>query len=144
MEWWSQRRDNGPRPTRGDVRPTVSEITDYLLVGEYPRDHDIEWLRNEHRVTAIHNLQDDEDLRINALDIAVLDPPREGCAPAVLDALSSRRVPRIVYVSCDPSTLARDVKRLTAAGYELVAAQPIDLFPQTFHVETVALLSLRA
>jgi len=50
----------------------VSEITDYLLVGEYPRDHDIEWLRNEHRVTAIHNLQDDEDLRINALDIAVL------------------------------------------------------------------------
>jgi protein-tyrosine phosphatase len=54
------------------VRPSVSEITDYLLVGEYPRDHDIEWLRNEHRVTAIHNLQDDEDLRINALDIAVL------------------------------------------------------------------------
>jgi protein-tyrosine phosphatase len=72
MEWWTQRRDNGPRPTRGDVRPTVSEITNYLLVGEYPRDHDIEWLRNEHRVTAIHNLQDDEDLRINALDIAVL------------------------------------------------------------------------
>lgn len=72
MEWWSQRRDHGPRPTRGDVRPTVSEITDYLLVGEYPRDHDIGWLRNEHRVTAIHNLQDDEDLRINALDIAVL------------------------------------------------------------------------
>ncbi len=73
MEWWSQRRDNGPRPTRGNMRPTVSEITDYLLVGEYPRDHDIEWLRNEHRVTAIHNLQDDEDLRINALDIAVLN-----------------------------------------------------------------------
>ena len=80
-----------------------------------------------------------------ALDIAVLDPPREGCGTAVLDALSLvRRVPRIVYVSCDPSTLARDVKRLVAAGYELVAAQPIDLFPQTFHIETVALLSLRA
>jgi 23S rRNA (uracil1939-C5)-methyltransferase len=77
-----------------------------------------------------------------ALDIVVLDPPREGCAPAVLEALSRRRVPHIVYVSCDPSTFARDVKRLTA-GYELVAAQPIDLFPQTFHIETVALLSLR-
>jgi len=77
MEWWTQRRDNGPRPTRGAARPTVSEITDYLLVGEYPRDHDIEWLRDEHRVTAIHNLQDDEDLRINALDIAAL---REVCA----------------------------------------------------------------
>jgi protein-tyrosine phosphatase len=72
MEWWSQRRDDGPRPTRGNVRPSVSEITEYLLVGEYPRDRDIEWLRDEHRVTAIHNLQDDEDLRINALDIAVL------------------------------------------------------------------------
>ena len=72
MERWTQRRDIGPRPTRGDVRPTVSEITDYLLVGEYPRHDDLEWLRNEHRVTAIHNLQDDEDLRINALDIAVL------------------------------------------------------------------------
>jgi len=72
MEWWNQRRDHGPRPARGDVRPTVSEITDYLLVGEYPRDHDIKWLRDEHRVTAIHNLQDDEDLRINGLDIAML------------------------------------------------------------------------
>ena len=61
MDWWTQRNDNRPRPTRGDVRPSVSEITDYLLVGEYPRDLDIEWLRNEHRVTAIHNLQDDED-----------------------------------------------------------------------------------
>ena len=72
MEWWTQNRNNGPRPTRGDVRPTVSEITDYLLVGEYPRVDDIEWLREEHRVTAIHNLQDDEDLRINDLDIAKL------------------------------------------------------------------------
>ena len=72
MEWWTQRRDNGPRPTRGDVRPTVSEITEYLLVGEYPREHDLEWLRDQHRVTAILNLQDDEDLRINALDIARL------------------------------------------------------------------------
>jgi protein-tyrosine phosphatase len=72
MDWWTQRRGNGPRPTRGNLRPTVSEITDYLLVGEYPRDCDIAWLSSEHRVTAIHNLQDDEDLRINALDIAVL------------------------------------------------------------------------
>ena len=72
MEWWTQQRDNRPRPTRGEVRPTVSQITDYLLVGEYPRVHDIEWLGTEHGVTAIHNLQDDEDLRINALDIAVV------------------------------------------------------------------------
>jgi len=77
MDWFSRRPDHEARPTRGFLRPSVSEITDYLLVGEYPRHGDIEWLRNEHRVTAILNLQDDEDLRINALDIAVL---REVCA----------------------------------------------------------------
>lgn len=72
MDWFTRRPDHEARPTRGFFRPSVSEITDYLLVGEYPRHSDIEWLRNEHRVTAILNLQDDEDLRINALDIAVL------------------------------------------------------------------------
>jgi protein-tyrosine phosphatase len=100
MEWWNQRRDNGPRPTRADVRPSVSEITDHLLVGEYPREDDIEWLRDEHRVTAIHNLQDDEDLRINALDIAKLrevsarygikhvwTPVQDGSADAMADRL---------------------------------------------------------
>ncbi|MBI3732470.1 MAG: class I SAM-dependent RNA methyltransferase [Chloroflexi bacterium] len=71
-------------------------------------------------------------------DAVVLDPPREGCAPAVLDAIIQRRVPRIVYISCDPSTLARDAKRLVAGGYHLVEAQPFDMFPQTFHIETVA------
>lgn len=73
MDWWTQRHDDRPRPTRGDIRPSVSEITGYLLVGEYPRVADIEWLKREHRITAIHNLQDDEDLRINALDIAALE-----------------------------------------------------------------------
>jgi len=77
MEWFTRRRDHGPRPTRGDVRPTVSEITPHLLVGEYPRIDDIQWLAREHRVSAIHNLQDDEDLRINAIDIDAL---REVCA----------------------------------------------------------------
>ena len=73
-------------------------------------------------------------------DAVVLDPPREGCAPAVSDAIIARHIPRIVYVSCDPSTLARDVKRLSAAGYQFVDAQPLDMFPQTFHIETVATL----
>ena len=73
-------------------------------------------------------------------DVVVLDPPREGCAPAVSNAIVARGIPRIVYVSCDPSTLARDVKRLSAAGYQFVDAQPLDMFPQTFHIETVATL----
>ena|SRR5579863_6154513 len=72
MDWFSQRPQHEARPTRGSGRPSVSEITELLLVGEYPRVSDIEWLRDEHRVTAIHNLQDDEDLRINAIDAAAL------------------------------------------------------------------------
>jgi protein-tyrosine phosphatase len=76
MDWFSRRPDHEARPTRGNGRPSVSEITESLLVGEYPRLSDIGWLKSEHRVSAIHNLQDDEDLRINAIDIVEL---RETC-----------------------------------------------------------------
>ncbi len=71
-------------------------------------------------------------------DAAIIDPPRAGLAKAVLRALTDAAPSRIVYVSCDPATLARDAKGLVAAGYRLTAAVPLDLFPQTFHVETVA------
>jgi 23S rRNA (uracil1939-C5)-methyltransferase len=73
-------------------------------------------------------------------DLVVLDPPRQGCSRGVLDLLASVRAPRLIYVSCDPSTLARDVGVLVRAGYRCVRLRPIDLFPQTFHLETVALL----
>lgn len=69
---------------------------------------------------------------------AVMDPPRAGVAPGVLDALDEMGVPNIVYVSCDPSTLARDAKRLVAKGYRLLDVQPVDMFPQTYHIECVA------
>jgi len=72
----------------------------------------------------------------------LLDPPAQGLAPSVIDTLLAARPLRIVYVSCDPATLARDLSRL-AAGYELVRAAPVDMFPQTASIETACLLENR-
>lgn len=78
--------------------------------------------------------------RGNHLDVAIIDPPRKGCETAVLDALVTSGAQRIVYVSCNPATLARDVQYLGQYGYQVQAAQPVDLFCQSWHVETIALL----
>lgn len=70
--------------------------------------------------------------------VICVDPPRKGLAPEVPAILAGMAPERIVYVSCDPATLARDVKRLAELGYRTVRAQGVDLFPRTAHVETVA------
>jgi 23S rRNA (uracil1939-C5)-methyltransferase len=75
-----------------------------------------------------------------AIDLVILDPPRQGVSKEALAALSSLTPSRVVYVSCDPATLARDTGRMIQAGYELVEVQPVDMFPQTYHIEAVALL----
>ena len=74
-------------------------------------------------------------------DVICVDPPRKGLAPAVIDAIVQMAPQRLVYVSCDPATLARDVKRMEEQGYVLQRAEAVDLFPRTAHVETVVLLS---
>ncbi len=74
-------------------------------------------------------------------DAAVLDPPRRGCHPKALKSLVRLAPSRIVYVSCHPGTLARDLKQLVAGGYHVASVQPVDLFPQTAHIESVTLLT---
>ncbi len=83
--------------------------------------------------------------RSGAPDVVVVDPPRAGLAGKALRRLGTIGAPRIVYVSCNPTTLAGDVKVLREEyGYELLRATPIDMFPHTPHVETVALLERTA
>ena len=85
-----------------------------------------------------------EELRDRAgePDVVIVDPPRAGLAGKALRRLGRIEAPRIVYVSCNPTTLASDCKRLRDDyGYELVRARPVDMFPHTPHVETVAVLT---
>jgi len=76
-------------------------------------------------------------------DIIVLDPPRKGCAPELLETVSGLAPERIVYVSCDPATLARDCAIMREKGYEVKKLCPVDMFPRTAHVETITLLQRR-
>ena len=87
-----------------------------------------DWLRSHTRFSA-------------PVDFVLLDPPRTGAENAVIQGIIDCRPARISYVSCDPATLARDLKKLIAAGYALNSVTGFDLFPQTHHVETVALLA---
>ena len=73
-----------------------------------------------------------------AADIVVLDPPRKGCGPIIAALVAKLKPRRIILVSCHPATLARDLKSLSEHGYPCRRVQPIDMFPQTWHVEAVA------
>jgi 23S rRNA (uracil1939-C5)-methyltransferase len=93
----------------------------------------------------IRNLDVEEFLRDftpgrDAFDVAIVNPPRNGCGAEALDRLGPLSIQRLVMVSCDPGSLARDVKALARFGYALKRAVPVDQFPGTPHVETVALL----
>ncbi|MEF9922435.1 MAG: 23S rRNA (uracil(1939)-C(5))-methyltransferase RlmD [Anaerovoracaceae bacterium] len=81
-----------------------------------------------------------KSLRIEKADVVILDPPRSGCDERLLGTVVKVAPERIVYVSCDPATLARDVKFLGSNGYEFVECTPVDMFPWNGHVETVLLM----
>ncbi len=73
-------------------------------------------------------------------NVIITDPPRDGMHPKVVKSIIESGIEKIVYVSCNPSTFARDIELLIIGGYKLVKAQAVDMFPNTYHVETVGLL----
>ena len=75
-------------------------------------------------------------------DVLVVDPPRKGCDEKLLQTILTYKPKRVVYVSCNPGTLARDLRILEDGGYKTQEIQPVDMFPQSSHVECVALLEL--
>ncbi len=80
-----------------------------------------------------------QEENINA-DLIVVDPPRKGCDKKLLDTIIEMKIPRIIYVSCDPATLARDLNILSDNNYNILEVQPVDMFPHTMHVECVVLM----
>ncbi|MFA5524277.1 MAG: 23S rRNA (uracil(1939)-C(5))-methyltransferase RlmD [Tissierellales bacterium] len=74
-------------------------------------------------------------------DIVIVDPPRKGCDPKVIETIIKMNPKKVIYVSCNPSTLARDLKILSENGFKVMEVQPVDMFPHTTHVETVALIT---
>lgn len=79
---------------------------------------------------------------IKGADAIVIDPPKKGIDKGTLSKLIALNIPNLVYVSCDPITLARDIKAFIDYGYKIKSVQPVDMFPQTYHVENVAVLAL--
>ena len=73
-------------------------------------------------------------------NVVVVDPPRKGCDEKVLDTIVSMEPDRVVYVSCNPSTLARDLNYLDERGYKCLEVQQVDMFPHSVHIENVALI----
>lgn len=100
--------------------------------------------RNQIKNTVFHCAQAENFIgTLSAVDVAVLNPPRKGCEPAFLEKLLQLKPRRIVYISCDPATLARDLAILQKE-YTVNTVQPFDMFPQTVHVESIASLSLNS
>ena len=106
----------------------------------------VEDARANAQAQAVRNVQfvcgdvNREICRVASIDVVILDPPRKGCPAETLRQIAGLRPKRIVYVSCNPATLARDLASLEQSGYTTHEIEPVDMFPQTFHVEVIARL----
>ncbi len=135
----------------GTLAMAVADRADYVVGAEEvaPAVEDARQNAELNRKTNIDYLEGDvADLLLklkaqglSQIDAAIMDPPRKGVLPEVLSRLTALKPERLVYVSCDPTTLARDLALLMKHGYSVDWAQPLDMFPQTYHVETVVRLT---
>lgn len=128
--------------------PLAAELGEVIAVEEHPAAvTDGERSAALNNLTNVRFIQAPAERAMLALDGpfngVVLDPPRRGCHPTVLDELIALMPPRIAYISCHPGILGRDLVPLLGAGYHLELVQPIDLFPQTPHIEAVVILARR-
>ena len=127
------------------IADRIASVTGFELV-----ENAVENARRNAALNGINNcefysgdmmkLAKDGQIFKNTYDIIITDPPRDGMHPKVVESLINSGVPKIVYISCNPSTFARDVQLLEEGGYKLRKIRPVDMFPQTYHVEVVGLL----
>lgn len=94
-------------------------------------------------VEFVHSTVEDyiKERRIGRFELVVADPPRRGIEKSAIRTITELKPRRIIYISCNPATLARDVKIFASYGYNLIKSQPIDMFPQTYHIESISLLT---
>ncbi len=121
----------------------VKEVIGIEYIEEAVEDAKKNAERNElSNATFIHGKTEEKISQLGRMDLVILNPPRKGCDEIVLRTLIKDKPSKIIYISCDPATLARDLKYLINEGhYQLKKVQPFDMFPQTMHVETVAILT---
>ncbi len=117
------------------IESSVSSIADAHVTAEINHISNIQIIEG----LLEKNIQQAQKM-YRTVDVVVIDPPRAGCHPRAMEGIKKLEPRTIVYVSCDPATLARDVRTLSAENYRLVVCQPIDMFPNTAHIESVALL----
>lgn len=121
-----------------DLRVTAIEIVE-SAVNDGIKNAELNGIKNvDYRCGKVEDYI--EEFQDGDFDLVIVNPPRKGCTNKVLDALANIKSKKIVYVSCNPASLARDIKHLEPKGYKLKKLQPIDLFPHTYHIESVCLL----
>src|SRR5487761_1404569 len=142
---WSRSGGSRAGPLRGDRDAFAREAAGVTAIEENP--HAVQLGRLNARINSarVDYLPGKVEMmlrkvRLGQYQAALLDPPRAGCEPAAIGELIRLGLDRLVYVSCEPSTHARDLIALVRGGYRVRRAAIVDMFPQTYHIETVALL----